>query len=674
MAVDTLPSREQSQVSGLADRNRRLQSTNDRLEQELERLGEKNVELAFQLVEMEQRLRAAADLQIEKANQLRAEYQGRIAELEEQLRLRDLEQPPSNHDTLHRIARHLEPLLGAAATHLVERIFQRAGVDPASQSLDQLEPALVRLEEAAGRLLAAPERARELRDSLRALRQTLGFQPPSSPEPEAEPWRFQPENHPDEPLRTDLDPELGSALITLREQIQAGEQARALEAILSLRALYPHSLEAAELHFLSLVALRHDCEALELGRRLAPSCRSDEAFVEAFTRLLEDPPCKSAQERKQVLLDLVELHLEDTQRALGYLRRAELLPDRCAGCERLDFHAVGLLAGRREDRRPYLLAYMGWLDRPEVFEHLWQVYNEPRSPHEASAARAIVALGKVSRKLAENSEKQARLLARALPEPLEGPGEVEEAACIRFLDGLFQQAGLGSARPSSNFLRRLENGHTPEPGWLSLPDPARFGLTGAQVARYAGPERFLVDSHCNDSGQATLVVHACVALLPEAEQAYLLHRALYQLARGHAALRHRRANLSTSQVRRLVQACRSWLSEHCSELPEVSSDPLYDLRALCLATRNQEASYLLEFLTHEHPFADQLDRPADHYARCHSSLTGASYALLREQAPELLPQVEREGFRALYEQTELGFLRLRLQRLWAEPLKQALRE
>lgn len=672
MAVDTLPSREQSQVSGLAERNRRLQSTNDRLEQELERLGEKNVELAFQLVEMEQRLRAAADLQIERDNQLRAEYQARITALEEQLR--QLQPPAPPNDTLHRIAQHLEPLLGAASTHLVERIFQRAGVDPASQDLAQLEPALARLEEAAGRLLASPERARELRLSLSVLRQTLGFAPKCLPEPEAERWSYQPESHPDEPLRTDLDPELGNALAGIRRQLQAGEHGSALEAVLSLRSLYPHSLEAAELHFHSLAGLRRYAEALELGRRLAPACRSDEAFVEAFTRLLEDPPCKSAQERKQVLLDLVELHLEDTQRALGYLRRAELLPDRCAGCERLDFHAVSLLAGGREDRRPYLLAYMGWLDRPEVFEHLWQVYNEPRSPHEASAARAIVALGKVSRKLAENSEKQARLLARATPATLEGPGEVEEAACIRFLDTLFQKAGLGSARPSDDFLRRLENGHTPEPGWLSLPDPALYGLAGAQVARYAGSERFLVDSHCDDSGQATLVVHSSLALLPEAEQAFLLHRALYQLARGHAALRHRRANLSRGQARRLVQACRSWLGEHCPELPEASSDPLYDLRSLCLATRSQEAGYLLEFLTHDHPFPDQLDRPADHHARCQSSLTGASYALLRERAPELLAQVEREGFRVLYDRPQLADLRLRLQRLWAEPLKQALRE
>lgn len=707
MAVETLPLREQVHVSGLVEKTRRLQSDNNRLEQELERLGEKNVELAFQLVEMETRLRNSADLQIVH------DYRARVEELEKRLqireeRIRELEamlqriavpaekpvtaQPDT---TAGLLARRLEPLLGAASSHLVERIFQRAEVAFDCRDASEVEPALNKLQEAAGRLLAAPERAEELRQTLDEVRRDLGrapviarrepkpekekpalrlrFAPPPGPvaREQDEPWRYPETPPPEEFFRTDFDPELCRDVALAREQLHAAEYALALETVLPLRSLYPHSLEAAEVQFLALAGLRRHGEALELGRRLAPQCRSDEPFVEAFTRVLEDTHGKSAQERKQALLDLVELHLEDNQRALGYLRQAELLPDRCPGCERLDFHAVNLLSGGRADRRPYLLDSMSNLDRPEVFEHLWQVYQEPRSAHEASTARAIVAVGKVGRNLAENSEKQARLLARQPLTALEEAGELEETACVRFLNMLFERASLGPARPSAAFLRLLESGHTPEPGWLSLPDFRLLGLAGLQVARCSGP--FLVDAHRDEAGQVTLLVHECVGGLPESEQAYLLHRALYQVARGHSALRHRIASLTTGHVRRLVQACRGWLQDRALTLPEPVCDPLEDLRALCLATRSHEAGYLLELLTNPHAFADVLDRPADSFARRHSSLTGASYALLREHAPELLPQVEREGFRVLYDKPELRSLRLRLQRMWAEPLRQSLK-
>ncbi len=781
MAVETLPTREQVHVSGLVERTRRLQSDNYRLEQELERLGEKNVELAFQLVEMETRLQKATEQKIE--NQALREYRSRVADLEEQLRLRDerireLEQKsaPATDTTAHLLVQRLEPLLGASAAHLVERVFLRAGVALDCRESAAVEPALIKLEEAAGRLLADPERARQLRRVLEELRPELlqhssprvvqamarlirrrtpsvdleatppvrlraaekfapvpldetgdgpgenesrempqpegqmgdgsremgeevgarempqpqatipepvwapipeSLPPQSPPSPlsnlpsqsDSEPWSYQ-ECTPELPeLRTDFDPELGREVALAREQVNAAEYGLALETLVPLRESYPHSLEAAELHFLALAGLRRHSEALPLGRRLAQQCRRYEPFVDAFTRVLEDTHGKSAQERKQALLDLVELHLEDTQRALGYLRQAELLPDRFPGGERLDFHAVSLLAGRREDRRPYLLDSMGWVDRPEVFEYLWQVYNEPRAANEASSARAIVALGKVGRKLAENSEKQARLLQR---EPLTGlpeAGEVEETACVRFLEGLCERASLGPVRPSVPFLRRMAGGQSAEPGWLPLPEAALFGLSRVQVARYAGPEEFLVEAHRDELGQATLVVHEQLESLPECEQAYLLHRALYQVARGHASLRHRRANLSVGHVRRLVAACRSWLTERGLTLPEPNGDPVADLREVCQATRSHEAGYLLELLTSEHPFADILDRPADHFARRHSSLVGASYALLREAAPELVAQVERDGFRALYDRPELRQLRLRLQRMWAQPLR-----
>lgn len=797
MAVETLPAREQVHVSGLVERTRRLQCDNDRLEQELERLGETNVELAFQLVEMEKRVRAAADLQIDRFSQVKADYQARVDDLERQLRhreerIRELEAilartgpvpAPPRDAALRLVAGRLEPLLGASALHLVERVFQRAEVSP-DCSRAEIEPALSKLEEAAGRLLADPGRASELKQALEELRAELAsttepaapqimarmlrrrrlpvddarparlrasFAPvPKMPQPEAvvpepvwtppeagearvptlapeveapsaarppapepaarsaaatiaesgarilasiaadptvfgpepgrfpsgsdEPWSYGDEPSEDEPLRTDFDPELGRGVALAREQVNAADYALALETILPLRASYPHSLEAAELHFLALAGLRRHGEALDLGRRLAAQCRHYEPFVDAFTRVLEDTHGKSACERKQALLDLVELHLEDRQRALGYLKQAELLPDMFPGGERLNFHAVNLLGGGRTDRRPYLLAYMGWLDRAEVFEHLWQVYNEPRSAHEASSARAIVALGKVSRKLAENSEKQARLLARETLSELPPNGELEETACVRFLNQLCERASLGPARPSTAFLRRMLAGQTPKPGWVNLPEATLFGLTGVQLARYSGSEDFLIDAHGDASGLATLVVHEKLAGLPECEQAYLLHRALYQVARGHASLRHRRANLSVGHARRLVLACRNWLAERMPNLPEPSVDPLFDLRSLCLATRSHEAGYLLELLTSPHPFADILDRPADHFARRHSSLTGASYALLREHAPELLAQVEREGFRALYERPELRELRLRLQRMWAQPLEQSLKE
>ncbi len=480
----------------------------------------------------------------------------------------------------------------------------------------------------------------------------------------------------------------------------------ALKKLQRLDRENPSVVQIRRALFDTYVAAQQWADAHEAGRGLEPwitDAEQKKDFLETFTRVLKErlQQLRSAAEKKKILLELAELHLEQPKQAVRFLRQAEILPDRIPGGGRIDFHLTCLLAGGLEDRSGYLINYMrGLNDKVELFEHVKDVYRQPQHSRHLSVAETVVALGRRPRNQAEEFERRAaQRLSPSIPDAgsLEKAGNPIEESVVRFtLDHLLPQAGLGVAQVCETLLARLKDS-VPAPETSPVVRVAReangaFGFGSLDLRRYQGQDNFLVDAGPGGAGGTgvTLIYHPDLEGLAANEVRFLVYRTLFQHHRRHLQLQSAAAHLDDPKRYRLVKTYLDLFKNAGAPIPaelvqEVEALPSLKagfgarlekvLDQAYKQTRSDAFLDLKEFLFANRPFSEHLDRLADQFASQASGLTAACYALAREtlgRGNALMLRLEREGFQLLYLGDEAaGFadLRQRLQWLWAQRLE-----
>lgn len=443
-------------------------------------------------------------------------------------------------------------------------------------------------------------------------------------------------------------------------------------------------------------------EAYEIGRRMLPLMlrRNDPQFTNTMTTVLNERigQSRSMAEKKRCLLELAELHLNDSEQALDYLRRAKRIPNPIKGEGRIDYYLTCLLAGTPEDRSTYVRNYMVTVaDSERLFSHLDEIYKENRHRMQAPVARAIVALGRSGADKASQAESEAGdalELAAPSPELLEQTWSKSEPVIMKlFLDTLAPRAKVTPHFPAPSFHSWLGDSKPAPDGWKprEMADEANesiFELGRLTVHRYEGPDRFLV--RASPEPEVSLIVHRDVEKLPEQQIGFYILSALFQVKRRHLHL-YRVAEALDDEARvRLLMACRDSVLQSgvditealnkkmeafTADTPDLSNALQHLLDQLYDHTLSDEFDYLREFLFTPMPFREPLEGAADRFATRLVGLTEASYAAAREALGEgeVLEKARREGFRTLYRKPLHVHrdARLRLQRIWLGPLNRA---
>lgn len=484
------------------------------------------------------------------------------------------------------------------------------------------------------------------------------------------------------------------------------QPAEALKKLQRLDREHPNVVQVRRALFDTYVATQSWVEAHEASQGLEPWVTDPDQkrdFLETLTRVLKErlQQLRSAAEKKKILLELAELHLDQPKQAVRFLRQAEILPDRIPGGGRIDLHLTSLLAGGLEDRSAYVLNYMRSLnDRVELFEHVKDVYRQPQHSRHLAVAETVVALGRRPRNQAEEFERRAsQRLCPCIPDAdtLEKAGSPVEESVVRFtLDHLLPQAGLGVAVVCETLLSRLKDS-VPAPETSPVVRVAReangaFGFKSLDLRRYQGSDHFLVDAGAGGAGGTgvTLLYHPDLETLTAHEVRFLIYRTLFQHHRRHLQLHAAAASLDDAKRYRLVKTYLDMFKSAGAPVPaeiiqEVEALPSLKmgfgarlekvLDQLYKQSRSDAFLDLKEFLFATRPFSEHLDRLADQFACTASGLTAACYALAREalgRGNALMLRLEREGFQLLYlgdDAPAYSDLRQRLQWLWAQRLE-----
>ncbi len=444
-------------------------------------------------------------------------------------------------------------------------------------------------------------------------------------------------------------------------------------------------------------------EAYEIGRRMLPVMirRPDTGqFVTTMTTVLNERigQSRSMAEKKRCLLELAELHLNDTEQALDYLRRAKRIPNPIKNEGRIDYYLTCLLAGTPEDRSAYVRNYMASVaDSERLFTHLEDIYKENRHKQQAPVARAIVALGRSSAEKAHQTEAEAgELLAPVAPTPdlLEQTWSKAEPGILKlFLDALIPRAKVSPRFPAPRFHTWLDHCKPAPDGWkpkeiANADNQAIFQLGRITVHRYEGPDKFLIKA--SPEPEVSLIVHQDVEKLPEGQIRFFVLSALYQVKRRHLHLYRAAEALDNEGRVRLLMACRDSVLQSGVDItdaldrkmeafsvdtPDFSNALQALLDTLYEHTLSDEFDQLREFMFAPTPFRDQLEGAADRFATRLVGLSEASLAAARDTLGEgeALDRARREGFRALYRRPldTHREARLRLQRIWLGPLNRA---
>ena len=703
------------------------------LEAALEEARERSSAVGAELAEArEQALAAREELQgeLEAARSRAASLEATLRQVEEQFlaRVEEHHLPPRREEEpagppSQALTRLMEALLGASGPVLVQRVYARCGVDPASRQPGELERVLRSLEETAARLVTSPEQRTRLAEGLARLRGLLGEGAPAEEAPPAPPEAppTQPEEAPptpaaeappapEEPTRPRLHlPSEGGPRYrrttdpALQERIREGMKLLALQKFddswdlfQEMARSHPDLLEVQEGLFYNYAESFCWTEACQVGQRILLD-ELDSPRPERFLKTMHGvliEAVKAARdpgERKRLFLSLAEIHLDDPTQALAFLERARQIPGPEETEARVHYYLVRLQAGGpAEQLRNVLGALEGVADHVELFEDLERASGKPANRAVRPAAEVVLALVGRGREAGGEAERKAG--GRVGPSEVD-PSAVEEEhgdeanLVVEFLLAqLLPRAEVTLPFPSPALAALQAESDPVPPGWKPAEFLERlnwklFRKRDLQTRLYRGREEFWL--RATPEPAPLVLFHPEVEGLPVPEQQGLALRALFHLHHRHVHV-WRAAEILDPPLRcRLLGLTRDLVQEtgtDVSDSLEREIDSLDPARPDLVAAVDEllgrlynhclreEFLILRNFFQPGRPFAAQLEEAADRFVARVLGLTAASFETAREGLGRdpLFARLEQEGFRALYEPPfeKHRALRLRLQRLW----------
>ncbi len=619
------------------------------------------------------------------------------------------------------LSRFLESLLGSSGPHLVARVYARCRVDQASRQPQELERVLHSLEETAARLLSTDEQRARLSEGLGRLRASLlgpaeapAAPPEATPAPAAETPAAPPEATPAPAAEApaDIPLHLGSQDDTvfhdvtepaLLKQIEEGNKLLALEkfdqswdVFQKLAQEHPQALPILEGLFYNYVDSCCWVEAAKIGRRILYAELDGPRrgrFVKALHAALIEAfkAVRDAGERKLLLMNLAELHLDDPAQTRDFLGKARQIPGRTPADSRIDYYMMRLQEkDPAEQLRSVLGALEGVTERLDLFDGLDGSTSQAANRTLRPAAKVVLALVRQGRQAAAAAQEEGgERVAPWEPDPNLVDEEHDEGAdlVLEFLlNQLLPRAHVAIPFPDPTFSALLDRSEPVPTGWkpaevLDRLNWRLFRTRDMQARLYRGDEPFWLKATPEPVGQ--VLFHPDVAGLPVSEQQGLALRALFHLHHRHlhvlraseildAPLRCRLLGLTRDVVQDSGTDVSDWIEREIDALdpgrPDLAAalDEMLDrLYNHCL---REEFLILKDFLVPGKLFAARLEGSADRFVARLVGVAEASYGIARQKVGRtpLFERLEKEGFQALYAPPlhEHRALRLRLQRLW----------
>jgi len=464
---------------------------------------------------------------------------------------------------------------------------------------------------------------------------------------------------------------------------------------------HPQALPVLEGLFYNYVDSCCWVEAAGIGRRILYvelEGPGRARFVKAMHATLIErlKAVRDAGERKILLLNLAELHLDDPAQARDFLGRARQIPGRTPADARADYYLAHLQAEEpTEQLRSALGALEGVADRLDLYECLDGATSQTTHRTLRPAAKVVLALVRRGRQQAAAAEEEGgERVAPGDPDPNLVDEEHDEAADLVqefVLNQLLPRARVTIPFPAPAFSALQEQAEPVPAGWkpaefLDRLNWRLFRKHDVQALLYRGQEPFWLRVTPEPAPQ--VLFHPDVAGLPASEQQGLALRALFHLHHRHlhvlrasevldAPLRCRLVGLTRDVVQDSATDVSDWLEKEIDGLdpgrPDLDGaleDLLDRLYNQCL---REEFQILKDFLVPGRLFSARLEGSADRFVARLVGVTEASYGIARLEVGRgpLFQRLETEGFQALYAAPwqENRNLRLRLQRLWLHCLR-----
>ncbi len=650
--------------SRLIQLNAELRRERDRLAADLEALGAQNVDLAFQVGELEEqlaRLRSERDQALSSTAQLEA-LEAAAEDLRAEVAV--LRSRAGQQDVGLAAAERREQ---EARSELAET---RQALDEALGEGTRLQEELQALAQQAHEALRERDAMRAERDSalaaVREARANLAESQQSESQRLAELESLHQQLSGHEDLRRELQE---SRLQTLRLEEKVSELKRQFLEQSSPTA-GPAAIASPHGHL--AVLLEENLGAT--GRVLLDKARercgvaptsAEAADLQRLVSALKEPAlrlCRTPQQRGRL-----EAGLEDLLAARSAPVEVAPVSSPPSGAEPslAELLETDLPDGPATRLQQVLRAEGPWRPRERVVLNLLRQGLDPAREVEAEAS-------------ASASTWTEELLNQAADPDL-------DAALGYILEEAVPRSGLPAGLPSADFTNWDSQAQDPPTDWFpaevarSLAEKV-FGYADIRVRRGRGPA--LVEA--SRAPQPTLILDPDLERLTRGEVAFLVGRELFRLHRRHTHLVTACRAMDGRARARLIRRLAAFLLERGTDLPPTvlgdtsalwGTEPPERIRALLdelyrLAPL-QEILYLKEFLLVEKPFQILMDREADRFAGRLSGLSAASAALvLKEAGLAVRQECEREGFQFLYRPPvpEHQDLRRRLQGLWNDYL------
>ncbi len=677
--------------------NQKLRLENKRLLQEIELVSNKNINLLLALREAEQTVKnlKSRNQHLEKlVRQLTSRHQ--IRSYSDRPLNSDNDGMDSSDSPYAILLRHLATPLGTMADKLLAQIYQRLKLSPTTVKVTDLKRVFSHLEKIAPKLVD-PDQLNTLAHALTESRKLL-----------LPAGHSQHSTSVSNPPRTNLE----AALCEGHQLLQSGKPVEALEIFSRLKQLEPADLNVNLGYFLALVANRQWFEASVIGTALKGRLNKAD-ITEEQAKVFKDALClvlkeqlrerNTAAERKKILLELTELHLDEPKKALPFLRQAEILPDRIPQEGKIYLYLSRLLPEHHPDKLTYYLKALQELPgETSLMEELKSIKPFFKLANQRKTADIILRLYNTPITKLENITPSSNPFTK-IENKLKSNNYLSAPDyTIRFcLDTLLPRAGLTPIDTDTTFVSRLQDSSEalltdviPE---LISKASHLLNLDDVHIRIYEGPDTsFWLDAARSD--KPILIYHPKLTTLNTGEQLFLIYRTLIQLKHRHLTLYRTAASLTTSSRYRLARTYTNLFlragapinDELIKQLTSLPGDTTSFnknlssiLDALQKATGSDTFADLKEFLLSPQPFSEQLDSAADYYASLVSGIEAASIALARAYIidPNIIEQLEKIGFKALFSGTDsltskpqhvinVRLLLGRLQRLWAVHLEE----
>ncbi len=650
--------------SRLIQLNAELRRERDRLAADLEGMGVQNVELAFQVGELEEQLaqlRSERDQALSSTAQLQT-LEAALADLRSEvavLRSRATQQD-AGLAAAERLEQEARGELAEARQALDEALLQGTRLQEELQALHQETQEALRERDRLRQELSSE------REVLQQVRASLAEALQSESQRRADLEGIQGQLAEHEVLRRELQE---SRLQTLRLEEKVSELKRQV-----LDRSSPTAGQAAATAPQGQLAVLLEENLGATGRVLLDKARdrcdvaatsAEAADLEALVLALKEPAlrlCRTPQQRGRL-----ETGLADLLGTCSVRIKAPPVPSAPSDAEPT---LADLLEAGPEGRSETRLR--GLVQNPESCQ---------------ARDRVVVSLLLKGLDPARQAEAEA-----SVPTPpwtrqlLDQATDPELGNALDYiLEEAVPRSGLAAGLPSADFAAWDTQAQEAPPDWFPAELARRladgvFGFSDLRIRQGRGPDLVAASR----APEPVLILNPDLERLSGEEVAFLVGHELLGLFRRHVHLVTACRAMDGRARARLIRRLAAFMLERGTDLPPAllgdtsalwGTEPPERIRALLddlyRLSPLAEIHYLKEFLLAERPFQALMDREADRFAGRLSGLSAASAALVLKEAGMAVRQgCEREGFQFLYRPPvpEHQDLRRRLQGLWEDYL------